>query len=70
MRDDVRGRGYGLALLQRAENDARTRGCTVVALNSYSFQSAPFYQRHGYEFVHQLADFPPGHHDNLLVKRL
>lgn len=70
VRDDLRGRGYGHALLERAETEARSRGCTVVALNSYSFQAAPFYQHHGYELVHQLTDFPPGHHDNLLVKRL
>jgi GNAT superfamily N-acetyltransferase len=70
VRDELRGRGYGHALLERAESEARSRGCTVVALNSYSFQAAPFYRRHSYELVHQLTDFPPGHHDNLLVKRL
>jgi len=69
VREDLRGRGYGQALLRRAEEEARARGCTVVALNSYSFQSAPFYQRFGYEVVHQLEDFPPGHQDNWLVKR-
>lgn len=67
---DLRGRGYGHALLESAESEARARGCRVVALNSYSFQSPGFYLNHGYELVHQLRDFPPGHEDNWLVKRL
>lgn len=67
---DLRGQGYGAALLEHAEDEARARGCTVVALNSYSFQSPAFYERFGYELVHQLEDFPPGHQDNWLVKRL
>ena len=70
VRADLRGQGHGRALLESAEQEARDRGCVVVALNSYSFQSPSFYQRHGYELVHQLRDFPPGHEDNLLVKRL
>lgn len=67
---DMRGRGLGQTLLERAEADARAHGCTVVTLNSYSFQAAPFYEQLGYELVHQLQDFPPGHQDNWFVKRL
>lgn len=70
VRDELRGRGHGHALLERAESEARARGCTVIALNSYSFQAPSFYVHHGYKLVHQLTEFPPGHHDNLLVKRL
>jgi len=70
VREDLRGHGHGRALLERAEAEARSRGCTVVTLNSYSFQSPGFYERFGYEVVHQLRDSPPGHEDNWLVKRL
>jgi GNAT superfamily N-acetyltransferase len=67
---DLRGQGYGRALLESAEQEAIARGCAVIALNSYSFQSPSFYEKHGYVLVHQLIDFPPGHADNWLVKRL
>ena len=66
----LRGQGYGQMLLESAEEEARGHGCTVVTLNSYSFQSPAFYEKYGYELVHQLLDFPPGHQDNLLMKRL
>jgi GNAT superfamily N-acetyltransferase len=66
----ARGQGLGRALLDGAEREARDRGCTVITLNTYSFQALEFYRRAGYEVVCSLHDFPPGHDDNWLVKRL
>lgn len=66
----LRGQGYGWDLLESAEQEARARGCQVIMLDSYSFQAPGFYQKYGYELVYQLKDFPPGHQNNLLVKRL
>lgn len=66
----LRGQGYGRDLLESAEQEARARGCKVIILDSYSFQAPGFYQKYGYELVYQLKDFPPGHQNNLLVKRL
>jgi GNAT superfamily N-acetyltransferase len=66
----LRGQGYGQRLLQSAEEEARLRGCKIIMLESYSFQAPAFYQKHGYELVGQLNDFPPGHQNNWLVKRL
>ena len=53
-----------------AEGEARARGCAVVLLSSYSFQAPAFYQRCGYELAWKLEDFPPGHRNCYLVKRL
>lgn len=66
----LRGQGYGERLLEAAEQEARTRGCKIVMLESYNFQAPGFYQKHGYELAYQLKDFPPGHQNNWLVKRL
>jgi GNAT superfamily N-acetyltransferase len=66
----LRGQGYGEKLLEAAEQEARTCGCTVIMLDTYSFQAPVFYQKHGYELAFQLQDFPPGHQYNLLTKRL
>lgn len=65
-----RGQGYGQALLEFAEREARTRGCNVILINSYSFQAPGFYQKCGYELAWRLLDFPPGNQYCYLVKRL
>jgi GNAT superfamily N-acetyltransferase len=66
----LRGHGYGRALLESAEQQARARGCKVIMMSSYSFQAPGFYQKCGYELAWQLHDFPPGHQYCFLVKRL
>jgi ribosomal protein S18 acetylase RimI-like enzyme len=65
-----RGQGHGRALMEAAEQEARTRGCQVILLSSYSFQAPELYRRLGYELVWTLNDFPPGHRNCYLVKRL
>jgi GNAT superfamily N-acetyltransferase len=65
-----RGQGYGRALLESAEREARSRGCRVILIGSYSFQAPAFYQKCGYELVWRLDDFPPGYQYCHLVKRL
>jgi GNAT superfamily N-acetyltransferase len=65
-----RGKGHGRKLVQSAEKEARTRGCEVILLASYSFQGPEFYKRCGFELAWQLEDFPPGHQYCCLVKRL
>ncbi len=65
-----RRQGYGRRLLEAAEGEARSRGCRVILLSSYSFQAPAFYQKLGYELAWQLDDFPPGHRYCFLVKRL
>ncbi|MCB9451035.1 MAG: GNAT family N-acetyltransferase [Anaerolineaceae bacterium] len=65
-----RGQGYGSELLARAEDVARQRGCTHVALETFSFQYLPFYQKRGYRVYGQLDGFPAGHTRYSLKKDL
>jgi GNAT superfamily N-acetyltransferase len=64
-----RGQGYGQSLLEAAEEEARSRGCKVILISSYSFQAPAFYQKCGYELAWQLNDFPPGYQYCFLIKR-
>ncbi len=50
----VRGRGYGAALLRRAEESARAYGLRRVLLNTYSFQAPAFYRKQGYREISRI----------------
>ncbi len=66
----LRHKGYGTALLRAAETLAADRACTMVQLDTFSFQAPTFYAQLGYETVAVLSDFPPGHQKHFLKKVL
>ena len=70
LRADVRGRGHGAALMDAAEELARTRGCLGAYLDTFEFQARPFYERRGYALFGTLEGFPPGYRQFFLSKRL
>jgi GNAT superfamily N-acetyltransferase len=70
VRTDLRSRGFGSAILARAEDEARRLECTGVCLDTMDWQARPFYERHGYTAFGELADAPARHTRYFMKKRL
>lgn len=70
VKDDYRSKGYGTALLDAAETEAKKEKCKTIFLRTYSFQAPDFYQKHGYMVEHEIKNFPHGHSSFCLIKRL
>ena len=70
VKDERRGQGLGTRLLAAAEREACRRGCRDMLLMTFSFQAPAFYAKHGFEMVAIVDDYPHGHKNLLLRKRL
>lgn len=67
---NYRGQGLGSALIREAERAAREKGCYVMTLGTFDFQARPFYEKHGFTVCGTIRDWPRGHEDYLMIKRL
>ena len=68
--ENLRGQGYGKAILNTAEQEAIRQKCDYAYVFTYSFQAPNFYQKLGYETFGILNDFPPDHQRLFLKKQL
>lgn len=66
----LRRHGIGAALVCRAEEIARRRGCVGAYVAAFDFQAPRFYQRLGYAIFAVHEDLPPRHNHLHLSKRL
>jgi GNAT superfamily N-acetyltransferase len=55
-----RGQGLGRKLMALAEKEARRRGCIGVYLDTFSEDTASFYERLGFTRCGRIEDFPVG----------
>jgi GNAT superfamily N-acetyltransferase len=67
--EGLRGQGVGQQLMQRAEDEARRRGCHHAWVDT-QFGARPFYERLGYAVFGELPDYPPGFSRTFLRKTL
>jgi GNAT superfamily N-acetyltransferase len=58
--EPLRGRGLARALMTGAEDEARRRGCGVVAFLAYDLLAPGLYERFGYETVGVIEGYPAG----------
>ncbi len=58
--EEKRGCGLGRRLMEHAEAEARSRGCSRAHTTTYAHQALGFYQHLGYRIVGQLDDYPDG----------
>ena len=58
VKEHLRGQGIGSQLLQQAESEAKKRNCRFAFVNTYQFQAPAFYQKHDYQEVFTLKDYP------------
>lgn len=56
--EDYKGQEVALQLLKTIEDEARSIGCQVSHLITYSFQAPLFYQKCGYSICGMVDGFP------------
>ena len=68
--DAMRGQGLRTKLMDLIEQEARARGCANIVLESHDFQAPEFYRRRGFVVTGSVDDYPRGHRNFTLVKKL
>lgn len=68
--ESLRGQGKGQELIQIAETFAREKGCTLMRLETFSFQAPEFYKKLGFKEIGKLDNFPKGFTHYLMYKEL
>ncbi|MBR5424549.1 MAG: GNAT family N-acetyltransferase [Clostridia bacterium] len=65
-----RRQGLGSMLIRKAEQVSRENGCGLITLGTFDFQARPLYEKHGYRVYGVLDNYPQGHCNYSLMKRL
>jgi ribosomal protein S18 acetylase RimI-like enzyme len=68
--DEHRGSGHGKRLLEEAEEIARSKQCTFIKLNTFSFQAPEFYKKYGYKEMAVIENAPLGSKHYYFIKEL
>lgn len=68
--DSLRGLGKGKELIKSAEKYAREQECSMMRLETFSFQAPDFYKKLGFIEFGKLENFPKGHKHYYMVKYL
>ena len=64
-----RGKGLGRALMERAEEEARARGCLAAQVDTLSFQAPVFYGKLGFEVIGKVSGISESPERYFLLKK-
>lgn len=67
--DSYRNKGVGSRLLKQLELIAKEKGATKALLTTFEFQARSYYEKHGYQVVGEIKDYPPGSSYYTMVKQ-
>ena len=70
VKEEVRKEGYGSILLNKVEKIAKEKGCKLIHLDTFDFQTKDFYIKHGYEIFGVLDDCPIEHKRYYIKKNI
>ena len=68
--ETYRKRGYGRALVDHAEQEARRHGCHYIFTETASFEGPDFYHHVGFSEIGHVDNYPEGHVYYFLKKKL
>ena len=68
--DAFRNKGIASELLVEVENYAIEKNCYMIIVDTFDFQAPKLYQKHGYQKVGQVDNYPKGHTMFYLKKEL
>jgi len=67
---ELRGKGVGTSLMRSFELEAEKRGCNLIYLSTFSFQSPAFYKKRGYKEVSRISGFSGGEEKIHMQKKI
>ncbi len=68
--ESLRGNDIGSEIINKAEIEAKSRGCKYAFLNTFSFQAEGFYLKLGYKKVFSLEEYPVTGKRHYFIKEL
>ena len=70
VKEELRVKGYGSVLLNETERIAKEKGCKLIHLDTFGFQSKDFYIKHGYDIFGILENCSAEHKRYYMKKDL
>lgn len=68
--EQYRKRGLGRKLFQKLEEYCRSKGCSIIQLDTLDFQSPSFYEKMGFEYIGTVSEWIHGHDCYFMRKML